>query len=315
MNEQLLQTVIRNFINYLPYVMACVFLVGAAFRLAIYYTVKRHDWFAREFEKRVHRYLDNEGIKNQTADPMALKTTDGSFYVLCKKVLERTFYETFAVRDRKSREDIGHVMSMNDRLFLVKQGCAWMVRDILKQLRHLKWSKETPKLNQITRATLNNNPCFNKVFGIFPLGALNDIVSILPGLFIIAGILGTFLGIKGGLVQLGGMNMSDIEGTKTIMDNFLHEIGFAMSSSIVGIAFSLSLHIFNTIFSGDRVYAGLVDRFESAMDLLWYRSDNNVVPENDPKFNENRDPVEALAEEALNLEIVKAKKEMKSRAA
>lgn len=314
MNEQLLQTVIRNFINYLPYAMAMVFFVGAAFRLAIYYTVKRHDWFAREFEKRVHRYLDNEASKKQI-DPATAKLSDGSFYVLCKKVLERTFYETFAVRDRKAREDIGHVMTMNDRLFLVKPGCAWMVKDILKQLRHLKWSKESPKLNQITRATLNKNPVFNKVFGVFPMGAMNDLVSILPGLFVVAGILGTFLGIKGGLVQLGGMNMSDIEGTKNIMDNFLHEIGFAMASSIVGIAFSLGLHVFNTMFSPDRIYSSLVDRFESSMDLLWYRSDNNVVPENDPQFNENRDPVEALAEEALNLEIVKAKKEMKSQAA
>lgn len=314
MNEQLLQTVIRNFINYLPYAMGTVFFIAAGFRLAIYYTVKRHDWFAREFEKRVHRYLDSEATKMHT-DPAAPKVSDGSFYVLCKKVLERTYYETFAVRDRKAREDIGHVMSMNDRFFLVKQGCAWMVKDILKQLRHLKWSKESPKLNQITRATLNKNPVFNKIFGVFPMGAVNELVSILPGLFVVAGILGTFLGIKGGLVQLGGMNMSDIEGTKTIMDSFLHEIGFAMASSIVGIAFSLCLHIFNTMFSPDRVFAGLVDRFESSMDLLWYRSDNNVVPENDPQFNENRDPVEALAEEALNLEIVKAKKELKSRAA
>ncbi len=314
MNEQLLQTVIRNFINYLPYAMGAVFLIGAGLRLAIYYTVKRHDWFAREFEKRVHRYLDNEATKKQT-DPALAKVSDGSFYVLCKKVLERTYYETFAVRDRKAREDIGHVMSMNDRFFLVKQGCAWMVKDILKQLRHLKWSKESPKLNQITRATLNKNPVFNKIFGVFPMAAVNELVSILPGLFVVAGILGTFLGIKGGLVQLGGMDMADIEGTKTLMDSFLHEIGFAMASSIVGIAFSLSLHIFNTMFSPDRVFAGLVDRFESSMDLLWYRSDNNVVPENDPQFNENRDPVEALAEEALNLEIVKAKKELKSRAA
>jgi hypothetical protein len=92
------------------------------------------------------------------------------------------------------------------------------------------------------------------------------------------------------------------------MDNFLHEIGFAMTSSIVGIVFSLSLHVINMSWSPERVYVSLVDRFESALDLLWYRSDNNVVPKDDEKFNENRDPVEALAEEALNLEIAKGKK-------
>lgn len=299
MNDQVLQNFIKNFINYLPYAMGLVFVTAAFMRAVIYYTVRRHEWFAREFEQRVYKFIDSDENK---------KLSGASFYVLAKKILEKSYYESFAIRDRNKSDKLDHVMSMNDRVFLVKQGCAWLVKDILKQLRYLKWSKETPKLQQITRATLHHNPCFNKLFGVIPIGGLNELITILPGLFVVAGILGTFLGIKGGLVQLGGMDLNDIEGTKTIMDNFLHEISFAMASSIVGIAFSLSLHIFNTSFSPDRVYVSLVDRFESAMDLLWYRSDNNVVPEEIEKFDENRDPVEALAEEALNLEIAKTKK-------
>ncbi len=299
MSQQLLQNSVRYFIDYLPYMMGAVFVAAAYFRWTIYYTVKRHEWFAREFENRVHKYIESDA---------SLAQTDVSFYALSKKMLEKTYYEVFAIRDRKSNGQVDSVMSMNDRVFLVKQGCAWLVKDILKQLKHLKWSKETPKLQQITRATLHHNPCFNKVFGVIPMGALNDLITILPGLFVVAGILGTFLGIKGGLVQLGGMDLSDVEGSKTIMDAFLHEIGFAMASSITGIAFSLTLHVVNTTFAPERVYVSLVDRFESSLDLLWYRSDNNVVPINIGKFNENRDPVEALAEEALNLEIAKTKK-------
>lgn len=299
MNQQLLQNTIKYFINYLPYMMGAVFVVAAYFRWTIYYTVRRHEWFAREFENRVHKFIDSEACQEMH---------NVSFYVLAKKMLEKSYYEVFAIRDRNSNGNKDSVMSMNDRIFLVKQGCAWMVKDILKQLKHLKWSKETPKLQQITRATLHHNPCFNKVFGVIPMGALNDLISILPGLFVVAGILGTFLGIKGGLVSLGGMDLTDIEGSKTIMDNFLHEIGFAMASSITGIAFSLTLHIINTSLSPERVYVSLVDRFESSLDLLWYRSDNNVLPRDIEQFNENRDPVEALAEEALNLEIAKTKK-------
>jgi hypothetical protein len=204
-------------------------------------------------------------------------------------------------------------MALSDRIFLIKPGCAWMVKDVLKQLRYLKWSKETPKLLHITKSSIDQNPCFNKVFGIVPMSAMNDLIGMLPGLFIVTGILGTFLGIKGGLVSLGGMDMSDMEGTKTIMDAFLHEIGYAMSSSIVGIAFSLLLHLVNISLSPERVFASLCDRFENTMDLLWYRSDNNEVVETN-RFDENRDPVEALAEEALNLEISKSEKTMAMKA-
>lgn len=306
MNDQLVQNMIKQFINYLPYVMGAIFAGAVFLRWVIYYTVRRHEWFARQFESRVLKFMDSDVNKN-------LK--DASFFHLTKKLLEKSYYEAFAIRDRKSKDSFDHVMSMNDRIFLVKQGSAWMVKDILKQLRYLKWSKETPKLQQITRATLHHNPCFNKVFGIFPMSGLNDLITILPGLFVVAGILGTFLGIKGGLVQLGGMDLNDAEGTKTIMDAFLHEISFAMASSIVGIGFSLTLHIINVILSPERVFVSLVDRFESTMDLLWYRSDNNEIHTDNEKFNENRDPVEALAEEALNLEIVKATKAMGAKAA
>jgi hypothetical protein len=296
MSDEMTQKLIRNFINYLPYAMATVFCLAAFARWTIYYTVRRHDWFAREFEKRVHKYLDSD---------IAAKSENVSFYLITKRLLEKTYYETFAIRDRNNSHHHGPMISLNDRIFLVKQGCAWLTKDILKQLKYLKWSKETPKLQQITRATLNHNPSFNKLFGIFPIQGMNDLISMLPGLFVVAGILGTFLGIKGGLVQLGGMDITDVEGTKTIMDSFLHEIGFAMASSIVGIAFSLALHVFNTSFSPERVYGVLVDRFENAMDLIWYRSDNNFLPKDIPQFDENRDPAEALAEEAINIEIVK----------
>lgn len=284
------------FIIGLPYVMAVVFLFGFFFRALIYYTVRRHEWFAKEFEKRVNRFIDAE---------VPGKVENVSFYVLAKKNLERTYYEVFAIRERVKRRKHDAVMATSDRIFLVRQGCAWLVKDILKQLKFLKWSENSPKLLNITKATLQHNPCFNRVFGIIPMVGLNDLISILPGLFVVTGILGTFIGISGGLAELGTMNLQDVENTKNIMDRFLSEISFAMKTSIVGIVFSLLSHITNVIFSPERSYVSMVDRLESALDLLWYRSDNNKFPVEDGNFDEHRDPVEALAEEALNREVGK----------
>jgi len=117
------------------------------------------------------------------------------------------------------------------------------------------------------------------------------------------------------LVALGGMDLQDLEGTKNIMDSFLHEIGFAMTSSVVGIIFSLALHVVNTSLSPERLFVSLVDRFESTMDLLWYRSDNNVIPENIEKFDETKDPVETLAEDAVNVEFERTKKQFANKVA
>jgi len=285
------------FILALPYVMAAAFVAGLFFRAIIYFTVRRHEWFAKEFEKRVNRYMEAE---------VPGKIKDVSFYVLSKRMLERTYYELFEIRDRMKRRKPDGVMSASDRIFLIRQGCAWLVRDILKQVKFLKWTEETPKLLNITKATFQHNPCFNRVFGIFPMEGLNELISILPGLFVVAGILGTFVGIAGGLQELGGMNLQDMENTKNVMDKFLHEISFAMGTSIAGIVFSLAAHITNVLLNPERCYVSMVDRFESALDQLWYRSDNNNFPDHERPFDEHRDAVEALAEDALNKEIGKA---------
>lgn len=284
------------FIISLPYVMGAVFLVGLFFRAVIYFTVRRHESFAREFEKRVNRFIEAE---------VPGKADNVSFYSLTKKLLERTYYEVFEIRDRMKRRRPDNVMATSDRVFLVRQGCAWLVKDILKQVKFLRWTDDNPKLLNITKATLQHNPCFNKVFGVIPMVGMNDLISILPGLFVVAGILGTFIGIAGGLQELGTMNLQDLENTKNIMDRFLHEISFAMKTSIAGIIFSLLAHVANVILSPERAYVSMIDRFESSLDLLWYRSDNNNFPAHERPFDEHRDAVEALAEDALNKEIGK----------
>lgn len=284
------------FIIMLPYLMGGMFLIGLFFRAMIYFTVRRHEWFAREFEKRVNRFMDAETPG---------KTENVSFYSLAKKHLERTYYEVFEVRDRMKRRKPDAVMSLGDRVFLIRQGCAWLVKDILKQLKFLKWTDNNPKLLNITKSTLGHNPCFNKIFGIIPMAGTNDLISIFPGLFVVGGILGTFVGIAGGLQELGTMNLQDLENTKNIMDRFLHEISFAMQTSIAGILFSLLSHVTNVLLSPERSYVSMVDRLESALDLLWYRSDNNNFPVHEKPFDEHRDPTEALAEDSLNNEIAK----------
>lgn len=282
------------FVAALPWIMGAFFLVGCFFRYFINYTVKRHEWFAREFEKRVNHFMESQ---------VPGEVKDVSFYVLTKRLLEKTYYEAFEIREKFQRRRYDRVMHWSDRLFLVKQGCAWLVKDLLKQIKFLKWTNDTPKLLHITKATLHHNPCFNRIFGVFPLSTTNDIVGVMPGLFVVAGILGTFIGIAKGLPSLGSMDMANMEMTKTIMDGFLGEIAFAMHSSIFGITFSLLMHIFNTVHSPERSYVSMIDRFESSMDLLWYRSDNNVYPAHISEFDEHKDPSEALAEEAIRLEV------------
>lgn len=271
--------------------MAVFFLFAVGLRFLIYYTVKREDWFSKEFGKRVKKFMDAREEK-----------ADQSFYVICKRLLEITYYEVFEVRAILKRRNPDAIMTVTDRVFLVQQGSARMVTDILKQVKYLKWG-ERPKFLEISNTVLRNNPCFNKVFGMIPVSVFNDFLNSVPGLFIVGGIFGTFLGIMKALPELGGMNLSDVDGSKIIMDNFLLKISFSMSTSIIGIILSVSMQFMNTFFSCEKVYMETVERLENEFDVLWNMSSSNRLPAELTAFESERDPIEVLSEDLIAKEL------------
>ncbi len=293
---------LQPFVDFLNYIgnhwvymlIVGTFLVAMTVRYLVYYTVSRHEWFAYEFEKRVGRYLDAED-----------RGSKQSFHGLVKRLLEKTFYEIFETRDRLKRRKPDKVMAMADRVFLVRQGCAWIVRDTMRQARHLRWG-EHPHFVNVTKVVFHKNPCFNRLFGIVPTTGLNDFLNILPSLFVIVGIFGTFIGIMMNLPELSKLDPANPDATKDIMGTFVSEIALSMGTSVVGIFCSVMMNIANTILSPEKAFVGVVDRFENALVLLWNRANNNDMVVGGPQFDENRDAVEALAEAALNQELAKS---------
>ncbi|MCY4523729.1 MAG: hypothetical protein OXB84_03210 [Halobacteriovoraceae bacterium] len=277
--------------------MFVLFIMGIVLRALIFYTMKREDWFSKEFQKRVHGFIGKDDNKETC-----------SFYVLSKKLLEKTFYELFVIRSIMKRRNPDILMSLGDRLFLIQAGTAWIIKDTLQQVRYLRKNGTSPKLLEISKNVFQNNKCFKKVLGVIPSGLFNDVLNILPGIFIIGGIFGTFLGIMKALPELGGMDLTDIEGTKLVMDNFLLKISFSMSTSILGIILSVLMNIINTILSPEKLFTQIVDRYENSLDILWNRCENNDIPDNLEDFDENKDPVEGLAANAVKKEIQDSEK-------
>ena len=274
--------------------MMVLFFGAIILRSIIYFTVRREEWLAKEFEKRVDMYLKERDMNERA-----------SFYVVSKKILERTFYDLFKVRYIMQRRKPDFVMTFADRLFLIKQGTAILVQDFLKLLKHLRYNEANhPRLLNTTKKVFGKNPCFSKVFGIFPASTLNNIINILPGIFIVLGVFGTFLGIMRALPDLGNMDLSDIEASKMVMDQFLIKISFSMSTSLIGISLSVILSLFNTSMSPERLFISAVERMETAFDTLWHLSYNNDIPTNLMEFDEGRDPEEILATQAVNEEVM-----------
>jgi hypothetical protein len=297
--QKLVDSIVEFATDLLIPAMIVSFGVAVVLRILIYYTISRENWFATEFEKRVHRFFDETDHREHYA----------SFFVMAKRLLEKTYYELFEVRAIMKRRKIDFVGAMSDRVFLIQHGAAFLVKDTLKQLKFLKYGGDHPKLHELSKNVFQNNPCFNRVFGIIPTSRFNDVLNILPSVFIIGGIFGTFLGIMKALPELGGMDLNDIEGTKMVMDDFLLKVSFSMSTSIIGIILSVLMTVLNTLLSSERTFVRIIERFENSLDLLWNRCSNNTLPEEINDFDEHRDPIEALAEQAITNEVAKAPKQ------
>ncbi len=258
----------------------------------VVFTVRRQWWFAKEFEKRVVRQLEKKDLGR-----------GGSFYINLKRLLERTYYNVFEVRGIMMRRKLDYITSPADRLFAIQHGCALLVRDTLHEVKFLNKSKDNPHFLDVSKSVCSRNPAFGKLFGWIPLGPVNDILNLLPGLYIIGGIFGTFLGIMEALPELSNLNLKDPEGSKLIMDTFLLKISFSISTSIVGIIFSVLLTVFYTMASPEKLFLRVVDLYNRCLTRLWESADSNDYNLPLDEFNEHKDPLEALAHMALEKEL------------
>src|SRR5210317_468221 len=96
--------------DYLMPTLVLGFLLAAMLRVLITVAVRRQRSFVREFHKRVHKDIN--------VHPDAR----GSFYHNVKRLLTKTYFETFELRERYKRRNGDRIMSVNDRIFLVQDG-------------------------------------------------------------------------------------------------------------------------------------------------------------------------------------------------
>lgn len=257
--------------------MIASFFIGIILKIAVYYIAKVENRFASEFEKRVRYFFES---------PDAPKIP--SFYRLTRILLEKTYLDCFEKRDKYKRRSLDYIQSLFDRLFLAQDAIKQLARDTLRHVKYLKKDQgmgqdtqgaQSQRMLHIARNCFENNPQFNHLMGVpfLPLNLINEVLNVLPGLFLIGGILGTFLGIAKGLPQLGGMDLGNLQESKVVMDHFLVMISQAMVKSIIGIGFSAAMSLVNTFFSVEGHYYRAVNRFSGALEHLWNETTTNEV--------------------------------------
>jgi hypothetical protein len=248
--------------------MVIGFFVGITARFLLWLIARAEFNFAKEFYMRVYNHF-------QVLDAPKV----ASFHRLIRILMVKTFTECFDTKMKGKRRNLDFIQGLFERMFLIEDGMKRLVEDTLKQTRYLKKDNNNneEKILDVSRHVFENNPFFNRLAGVYSVSLLNDVLNILPSLFIIGGIFGTFLGISKSLPDLGNMDLNNAEETKRIMDLFLLKISQSMIKSIIGIGASVTTSLINTMLSIEGTHYNTVNKFAGALEHVWNETTTNEL--------------------------------------
>lgn len=247
--------------QFLVPVLLLAFVVAAFIKVCIYYQARRQLHFLSGFETHVHRHIDGKS-------PYTLGR--GDFHALMHSILQRTYADSEIWRPRLiyNRKEDAEIKALS-AIFMTDRGIRVLMSDALKHARYYTNSGRGSDWDRTANYIMASNPYFNKLFGRLSVTGTNRFLSTLPSMFIVLGILGTFLGIVMGLPALATLDPKDVVAAQAVLGNFLDSMAIAMNSSVFGILLSVLFSIINAILSVNATMLKTRDMLSQSMSLLW----------------------------------------------
>lgn len=239
----MLDYVFYFFSNYLIEFMSAMLIVGLGFRFASYRSSKKEDAYFTTFTSEVEKVIMQQ--KETTSE---IEDVDRYIVNLLDQVKEklptRSVRNNISRKQKEKADEIGakNVVSLRDFV----KGDHSLFLGIKTESASFK-SKYPPNFSQLTERILEHDDNWNKLLNFFPIGPISRLIDILPGLFVVFGIFGTFIGISMALPEIAKIDFNNLDASGAILTNFVQSVTYAMKTSIAGILFSLITTFLNTI--------------------------------------------------------------------
>ena len=136
-----------------------------------------------------------------------------------------------------------------------------------------------PDFTELTDRVMNDDKNWTKLYGHIPIEGVSRTIDILPNLFIVFGVFGTFIGIAMALPEIANLDFNNLEGSGETLTKFVINVAFAMKTSIAGIFFSLILTFLNTFFPIQDKRERTFKKVETSLQILWYHIQNDAGKE------------------------------------
>jgi hypothetical protein len=243
---------------YLMPVMMLTFFGALVARMVVYVLLKSENRFTLEFEKRVYQHRDGNFAE-----------TRGLEYHRCVEyLLSKTCNETYVLPATKRARKGDAVLTLSNRIFMIQDGAYRLSKATIENLQFCT-KGSTPDFEIVAAQAFARNLYFNKLFGLIPVDLIDETLTILPGIMVVLGIFGTFVGIMQGLPMLKGIDPTNTATTGKVLNDFLGSMAYSIGTSVFGVFLSVILTAVNTWTSWRDLCVGLVERYRNALHFLW----------------------------------------------
>lgn len=248
--------------GYLIKIMFVILLIALSFRFFAHRASKKdllyYSTFTREIEKRVER----DDIAKIDLDDI-----EGYVEGLLDEVA--TNLPSRGVRVRKSEETPKDSTSKKMSVREYAGGSQSLVHSLKSETNAFK-AKQSPNFEQLTNRVMSKDTHWVNLHRLFPIDSVIRMIDILPGIFIVMGIFGTFVGITSALPKIAAIDFNNISHSSSVLSVFVKDVSFAMQTSIAGIGFSLLISLLNTLFPINAMRNSISRELEDCLEYLWY---------------------------------------------
>jgi len=259
------------FKNHLIEIMSAVCLIALCLRVIAHRTNRANQAYFNAFAHSVIKHLEEEEAKRESVEDVDVWLENMLNAV--KEHLPDRSLRFQKVSDLRSESLSDYTDGKQSVVLAIKQQS-----DALK-------SPYPPNFTEMADRVLNQDTKWRSILGVVPIDALNRGLDVLPNLFVVCGILGTFVGITISLPLIAAIDITKLAEAGPILNKFVAGVAFSMNTSIAGIIFSVLMTLVTALFPLNSIRDDVAKNFERAIEFMWYRIHGNKLSPSEQKMN------------------------------
>lgn len=228
-------------------------------RLLAYYSSKKNDAYFSSLVREI-----SVSVEKDKEDKVHVKDIDHYLANFLSKISDKL--PNRSLRFKKNNSSNGKKIVSIDGYLSGHENFV----NILRSESGIFHCETPPNFFELTHRIMGQDSNWTMILKKLPIDGVSRLIDIMPGLFVVFGVFGTFVGISMALPEIAKIDFNNIDGSGETLSAFVTSTAYAMQTSLAGIVFSVVMTVMNALFPIKEVRSRIVKKVETSLQSLWY---------------------------------------------